>query len=251
MALVPTEVSHMNSGKDKDDRQRKYFQTYRSETKTLALTIDGMQPNGVTTFVNARIRIRKEDRRLPLIFYCAFEPDGGSPDLCIIATELMPQVTVRECVLLNRSYIPVVNRIGSTALAGGNFFPGRQGCMGFAVDISADCDAVDISLHLTQALGALDGGNDDGRPTRYGGRWICGYSLTCNDRLSQEEWNDAVTKCNMMCETFSDSRFDGVPVLSNNSGYPTVDLSRGTDVEGTGGVNIPNQYIQQGTGGLG
>ena len=242
----------MNAGKDRDDRQRKYFQTYRSETKTLALTADRYQVDytgNICQFVNARIRIRKEDRRLPLIFYVAFEPDGGTPDKAIITGDLMPQVTVRECVLLNRSYIPIVNRIGSTSIAGGNFFPGRQGCLGFAIDISADCDAVDIALHLTQALGELDGGNDDGRPTRFGGRWICGYSLTCNDRLSQEEWNDAVTKCNMMCETFSDTPYSGVPVLNNVVGYPNTSV--GTDTEGTGGVNIPNQLTKNGTGELG
>jgi hypothetical protein len=243
----------MNAGKDRDDRQRKYFQTYRSETKTLALTADRYTDN-TCQFVNARIRIRKEDRRLPLIFYVAFEPDGGSPDMAVISGELMPTVTVRECILLNRSYIPVINRIGSTVTSGGNCFPGRQGCLGFAIDISADCDAVDISLHLTQALGELNGGTDDGRPTRFGGRWICGYSLTCNDRLSQEEWNDAVTKCNMMCETFSMAPRDGVAVLDNLAGYPTgtinIDLI-GTDTEGTGGTNIPNQLTMNGTGGLG
>jgi hypothetical protein len=90
----------------------------------------------------------------------------------------------------------------------------------------------------------------EGVPIYYGGRWICGYSITCNDRLSQEEWNDAVTKCNMMVELFTDGQWSGVPVLGPDSISTTTDLY-GTDVEGTGGDNIPNDIVHAGTGGLG
>jgi hypothetical protein len=231
---------------DKETRQRRYFQTFRSETKTLALCRDeNPDISSIANFVNARIRIRKEDRRLPLQFYVAFEPDGGSPDKAIISGAIQPEVTVREMVLLNRSYIPVVNRIGSTALGGALGFPGRQGCLGFAIDISADCDAVDISLHLGQALGDLV----PGLSKRYSGRWICGYSITCNDRLSQEEWQSAVSKCNMQCESYSDQAASGVPVLTNTGS--SVDRTIGEDTEGTGGVNVPGAVTQTGTGELG
>ena len=241
----------MNSGKDKDLRQRQYFQTYRSETKTLALTVD-RQWGLSTGFVNARVRIRKEDRRLPMIFYCAFEPDGGSPDMAFIAGEQQPSITVRECVLLNRSYIPIVNRLGSAVLGGGNSFPNRRGSLGVGIDINADCDAADISLHLVQALGEKKGVDNEGSPIYHGGRWICGYSLTCNDRLSQEEWNDAVTKCNMMVDMFTDTNWDGVPVLGSISSSPQPARGLyGTDTEGTGGTNIPNTITVNGPGGLG
>ena len=229
---------------EKDTRQRRYFQTYRSETKTLALCRDESLEMATATFVNVRVRIRKEDRRLPLQFYCAFEPDGGSPDMAGISGGVQPEVTVREMVLLNRSYIPVVNRVGSTSLGGALAFPGRQGSLGFAIDINADCDAVDISLHLGQALGEVG-------PTgkRFSGRWICGYSITCNDRLSAEEWQSAVSKCNMQVECFSDQEQGGSPVLYNVG--LIIDASIGEDTEGTGGINIPNSLTLTGTCDLG
>lgn len=237
---------------DKDYRQRKFFQVFRSETKTLALCSDEGALEGIgSNYVNARVRIKKEDRRLPLIFYVAFEPDGGSPDKASMSSGLLPAVTVREQILLNRSYIPIVNRIGSTALGGSNPFFSSQGPLGFAIDIGADCDAVDVSMHLTQALGQVrtDKTKGENAPLRYGGRWICGYSITCNDRLSQEEWTDAVNKVNMMTEIYADISNSGTPVLTTNTIQSSVTV--GEDVEGTGGTNIGTGGVIAGTGPLG
>ena len=239
---------------DKDTRQRKFFQTYRSETKTLAICRDVYAPQGnsfLATFINARIRIRKSDRRLPLQFAVAFEPDGGSPDLAFIACPEEPKVSARELVLFNRSYIPVVNRIGNVNLGGANVFAHQMGSTGLAIDFSDDCDAVDISLHLTQALGEIDI-NSNPDPTRrkhFGGRWIAGYSITVTDRMSYEEWERAVQECNMMVDSYSDSP-GGVPILCN--GVPNgIDSSDGDTTEGTGGNDIPNTVTESGTGAIG
>lgn len=235
-----------------DNRQRKFFQTYRSETKTLAICRDTSFSDGLNrcTFVNARVRIKKADRRLPLQFCVAFEPDGGSPDLAIVSTLEMPKITARELVLFNRSYIPVCNRIGNVNLGGGNVFAQQKGSTGVAIDFSSECDAIDISMHLVQALGDIDPSTllPEVQPTRFGGRWICGYSITVTDRMSQEEWELACQECNMSAEVYSDSN-GGVAILTN--GLPQIDSTDGDDTEGTGGSDIPNVVTHSGTGALG
>jgi hypothetical protein len=245
---------------EKDTRQRKHFQTYRSETKTLAICRDivAFAQTHRCTFVNARVRIRKEDRRLPLQFVIAFEPDGGSPDLSIIATSEDPKISVRELVLFNRSYIPIVNRLGSVSIGGPVSFATRKGSLGAAIDITAECDAVDISLHLVQALGDIDATQTpiEGRAVRYGGRWICGYCITVNDRMSSEEWEEAVQRCNMQVEVYSDA-VNGVPVIINglfydhDVDYDVTDPAKAEQAEGTGGDDIPNDVVIDGTGDMG
>lgn len=241
---------------EKDYRQKRHFQVYRSETKTIALCRDiqfaSFDTPGFASFVNARIRIRKEDRRLPIQFMVGFEADGGSPDFAQIAVQEYPSISVRELVLLNRSYVPVVNRIGNSNFGGANKFATQRGSLGIALNLEADCDAIDIALHLTTALGDIDPltVGTDSRPTRFGGRWICGYCITVNDRMSIEEWENAVQKCNMMVECFSDST-GGLPILANTVQPYYVDTTVGDDVEGTGGTNIPNDIVTTGTGEMG
>ena len=245
---------------DKDTRQKRFFQTYRSETKTLAICRDLQsiqRPSFVCTFVNARVRIRKSDRRLPLQFCVAFEPDGGSPDMAIISQPEEPKISARELVLFNRSYIPVVNRIGNVNLGGANIFASQKGSTGLAIDFSDDCDAIDVAMHLTQALGDFNtlAPYGEGQFLRFGGRWICGYSITVTDRMSSEEWERAVQECNMMVECFSDRQSfgdtqGGVPILTSGV-LMSIDPSYGDTTEGTGGDDIPNNVTVIGTGGMG
>ena len=234
---------------NKDDRQREYFQTFRSETKTLAICAPGITPNNrYATFINSRVRITKQDRRLPLLFFVAFEPDGGSPDDAHMASSVESKITVRELVLLNRSYIAIVNRLGTTELGGALDFSSQRGSLGIAIPITNDCDAVDIAIHLGAALG---GQKSPSPGDCFGGRWICGYSITCNDRLSSEEWHNAVNRSNMQVDTYCNAtETNGTPILGSSTFIPGQD-GRGEDTEGTGGRNIPNTQTSIGTGTMG
>ena len=203
--------------KESDYRRREYFQTFNSPTETLALCSDDTQdtlPSGATE-VSARIRIAKLDRRLPLFIVIAFEPDAGNPDLASITTDKTPNLTVADCVLRNHSYVPVVRRVGN-ALTSINF-PSRMGTLGIALEVCSDVDAADIKVNLYQALGnTLNGFNTNVR--RPGGRWTVGYSITCSDRLTREEWETAVRSVNMQKDITSNGTGTGTPVLVNSMG---------------------------------
>jgi hypothetical protein len=222
-----------------ENRHREYHQTFRSEIKTLALC-DSLTPdfdNG-GTYVKARIRTVKADRRIPLFLTLAFEPSGGSPDDCILARQIpnpanpagagpsgflpgiVPAITVAECVLLNRSYVPIVRTIGNTSPIGSYPLSQRPGSLGISVISEGDCDAVDFMVTLVAALGArvnpgyvlapANLGAQDQNPLgqRYGGRWLFQYSMTCTDRLSREEWDTAVLGSNAQVEIIASDAQD-------------------------------------------
>jgi len=84
----------------------------------------------------------------------------------------------------------------------------RKGALGLAVEISRDCDAADVYVHLVQALGAINL-QDNGR--RFGGRWIAQYAITCQERLSREEWTKACAETNMQVDISSDQRPSSAP----------------------------------------
>jgi hypothetical protein len=184
--------------KNHDNRQVVYFQKYTAEPKTLALCEERHDASpGLVEELTARIRITKEDRRLPLFVVIAFEPKGGNPDGAEIVVAGTPTITVTELQLLNRSYVPILRDIGNPRPGGPIAFPCRKGTLGIAVEIHPDCDAVDIRAYLLPAMGELksDSGNE-----RWGGRWSVTYTMTCNDRLSREEWTAAIQQTNMQVE---------------------------------------------------
>jgi hypothetical protein len=214
------------------NRHREYFQTFRSEIKTLALC-DSLKLNtddNGATFIKVRIRTVKADRRLPLVLTIAYEPEGGSPDNCILAhqipnpsnpllagpggflPDLLPGITVAECILLNRSYVPIVRTIGNLGPTGTYPLCQRPGQLGLSIVSEGDCDAVDLIAILVSALGDRKNpayvlhpshpGAQDQNPLgqRYGGRWLFQYSMTCTDRLSREEWDTAVLATNAQVE---------------------------------------------------
>jgi hypothetical protein len=184
--------------KNHENRQTEYHQKFSADSKTLALCSersDGAPE--LCTSVGARIRITKEDRRLPLFFVVAFEPEGGSPDDAEIVVTGTPTIIVTELQLMNRSYVPIVRDLGNPRAGGVVAFPSRKGTLGICCEVHADCDAVDITLNLLPALGGFKH-NQSG--PRWGGRWSATYSMTCNDRLSREEWTTAVQQTNMRVE---------------------------------------------------
>ena len=220
-----------------NNRKREFFQDFRSEIKTLALC-DGLKidtdDNG-GSFVKARIRTVKADRRIPLFLSIAFEPVGGSPDNCILmrhyfdpsldriqnlSAEIVPAIGVSECILLNRSYVPVVRTIGNSGPTGSYPLSQRPGSLGLSILSSGDCDAVDLSVTLAAALGdrvnpgyvlnpPFVGGQDQNpQGQRYGGRWVFQYSMTCTDRLSREEWDAAVQGSNAQVEIIDSDASD-------------------------------------------
>lgn len=204
--------------KETDYRKREYFQTFSSPIETLALCSDDTLetvPTGATEVI-ARIRITKPDRRLPLFLVIAFEADAGNPDYASITTDKTPTISIADCVLRNHSFVPVFRKIGNTFSPVN--FPCRQGTLGIAVEACADVDAADILVKLYQALGnTTNGFNTNVR--RPGGRWTVGYSLTCTDRLTREEWENAVNSVNMQKDITSNGTGTGCPVLVNSKGH--------------------------------
>lgn len=206
-------------GSESENRRREYFQTYRSEPRTLAVCADtnkGQANSG--TYLDLRLRVRKEDHRLPMFVTVAFEPDGGSPDDVVLSPGAaapynpdgtsasavpggsVPTVAVAELVLLNHSYAPINRSLGNLGMPQGPVaMDTRKGSQGMAIPVSGECDAVDIFLHLVQALGAFIPGST----TRYGGRWSAQYCFTCVDRLSREEWEVAVNSANMQTDVIN------------------------------------------------
>ena len=207
-----------------DNRRREFHQAYHSETYTLASCLDVSDSPNVATYVKYRIRIVKRDRRLPLFLIVAFEPDGGSPDNSFMATDAQPCIAVQDLILRNRSYVPVHNRVGNMEQRPGSVpynpllpkpgfiaFPNREGALGIALEVGTDVDAVDAQVYLYQALGDF---NSVAHTQRYGGRWTVGYSFTCKDRLSREEWELVITSTNMQIEIMEcDKTGAGTPVL--------------------------------------
>jgi hypothetical protein len=217
-----------------NNRHREYFQAFRSEVKTLALCddLDRTGDDNPASWIKTRIRVTKSDRRLPLFLTIAFEPSGGSPDNAILMHQhtslsnsfatgpllqpIVPAITVAECILLNRSYVPIVRTIGNLGPNGTYPLSQRPGSLGLSVLSDGDCDAVDLMATLVQALGdrvcpsyqynVTHPGAIDPNPlgARYGGRWLFQYSMTCTDRLSREEWESAVQGTNAQIE-FIDS----------------------------------------------
>jgi hypothetical protein len=201
-----------------DNRQAEYHQKYSAESVTLALCSersDGAPE--LCTSLRTRVRITKDDRRLPLYFVVAFEPEGGSPDAAEIVVTGTPSIVVAELQLMNRSYVPIVRDLGNPRVGGAVAFPSRKGTLGICAEIHADCDAVDIHLELLPALGGFI--HDRSGP-RWGGRWSCTYSFTCNDRMSREEWTTAVQQTHMQVEITSATTgpTTKTPVLTPNTG---------------------------------
>lgn len=214
-----------------DNRQANHIEVYRSETKTLARTssiLDDPNENYCQSAI-AYIRVIKSDLRLPMMVYVGFDPDGGDPNnASIIASQINPplqppslKANVSELLLCRRSYIPILKVVGSSLSVGKVEIPSRPGALGFAYRISDECDAADFTVELPCAFGALKGyeiGEDgqpiDSLPIYYGGRWICGYSFTTNERLSREEWTAAVTGTNMMVDVRGGSNpVKGIPTI--------------------------------------
>lgn len=195
-----------------DDRQRNYFQKYTADTKTLAVTHDWQPASNTCTLVTARIRITREDTRLPMTVMLAFDPDGGSPDEATITSRQNPRIVLSELVLCRRSYVPILKAVGSDLIAGHLDMPTRPGALGFAWKVSDECDAVDIRAQLPHALGAVQ--FKDSINHYFGGRWVVGYSFTTNERLSKEEWSLYVSRTNLMADV-SDNSHDhpSTPVL--------------------------------------
>lgn len=214
-----------------DNRQANHIEVYRSEAKTLARTssiLDDPNENYCQS-AQAYIRVIKSDLRLPMTFYVGFDPDGGDPNKAsIIVSQLNPpkqppalRAAVAELILCRRSYIPIMRVVGSILDVGKIEIPSRPGALGFAYRVSDECDAVEFSVELPCALGDIKGyeTGEDGRPDYslpiyFGGRWVCGYSFTTNERLSREEWTTAVTGTNMMVEVCGGSNaVEGIPTI--------------------------------------
>jgi hypothetical protein len=70
----------------------------------------------------------------------------------------------------------------------------RGGNLGFATEISDDCDYVAIDLVLYAAQSADNFVGEVGRQT---GRWLTQYRLTAMERLSREEWETIVNQTNL------------------------------------------------------
>jgi len=195
--------------KDIDNRQREYFQTFRSETKTLCQCLPlPYGDSNLASYADCRIRIVKHDRRLPLFVAVFFEPNGGDSAEALITSNDIPTVRVDELLLCRRSYVPICNVIGNARNGAPIAFPMRKGALGLAVEISRDCDAADVYVHLVQALGAINL-QDNGR--RFGGRWIAQYAITCQERLSREEWTKACAETNMQVDISSNQRPSSAP----------------------------------------
>jgi hypothetical protein len=185
-------VSDVTKG---DWRDRRYSQTFRSEVSTLALCRNyADEENEIGNVCDiqsyARIRIIKQDTRLPMNVCVAFDIDAGNPDKAIISGRQVPTINAAELLLVRRSYVPVKQIVGNISQAGSIDFPARLGALGIALEFSSDCDAVEMFVKLVCAQG------EKAPPTearsRYAtGRWIVGYSFTTNERLSIEEWTDA------------------------------------------------------------
>ena len=222
------------------NRHREYWQAFRSEIKTLALCAakDPADNDNPATYIKVRIRTVKADRRLPLILTIAFEPEGGSPDNCVLAhqipnpanpylagpggflPDLQPGITVAECILLNRSYVPIARTVGNLGPTGTYPLCQRPGQLGLSVISEGDCDAVDLIATLVTALGDRKNpayvlhpshpGAPDYNPLgqRYGGRWLFQYSMTCTDRLSREEWDTSVQATNAQVEIVNSDAAD-------------------------------------------
>jgi hypothetical protein len=201
------------SDKTKGDwRDRRYSQVYRSDDQTLALCRGFYDERGQAPPGNlgvdfdyrsfARIRIVKQDTRLPMTVCIAFDPNEGNPDKASISARDIPSVTAAELVLLRRSYVPVKQVVGNMSLAGSIEVPARLGALGIALSFSSECDAVDILVSLFHAQGEYMGEIPELGPRYASGRWITGYSFTTNERLSIEEWQDAVSRTNMSIERF-------------------------------------------------
>lgn len=227
----------------RDNRQILHYEKYRSEVLTLALTSSGFTLNSFgqrttelgTGFLclsaKSRIRVRKEDLRLPMTCFVAFEPDGGDPTKASInAFSTLREdvgglrVAIAELMLVRRSYVPILRLVGSSIEAGLVTVPNRPGALGYAFRVSDECDCVDIEAELPYACGdqTFNTAERPGEPPRlvnWSGRWVFGYSFTTNERLGREEWSDAASKTNVMIETTANTT-DGVSVPVN--GIPTI-----------------------------